>query len=85
MLGLCFVLGQPLFPFSQSVLLRLFSINEINQDYLFLSSLADSRVFLQTWKDIPSANEKSFQLEGLDSLPGMSTGKNNLLELGSII
>jgi len=33
----------------------------------------DSRVFLQTWKDIPSANEKSFLLEGLDSIPNMST------------
>ena len=40
---------------------------------------ADRKVFLGTWKEIPATNEKSFLLDGLDSVPNMDTGKYYLV------
>lgn len=41
----------------------------------------ERKVFLDTWKDIPPANERQYQVEGIGGLPGMSsdtaTGKLN--------
>nr|CAB3222083.1 AP-1 complex subunit beta-1 [Phallusia mammillata] len=33
----------------------------------------DRKVFLTTWKDIPSTNEKSFSLDGLGNMPNINT------------
>lgn len=38
----------------------------------------ERRVFLSTWKDIPSTHEKSFALDNLGGVPNMST--DNLIE-----
>uniref|UniRef100_H2ZG85 Beta-adaptin appendage C-terminal subdomain domain-containing protein n=1 Tax=Ciona savignyi TaxID=51511 RepID=H2ZG85_CIOSA len=38
----------------------------------------DRKVFLTTWKDIPSTHEKSFALENLGSIPNINT--NTIIE-----
>lgn len=37
----------------------------------------ERKVFLDTWKDIPAANERQFQLENIGNLPGMSADVAN--------